>query len=156
MNAQRLHIPAPIDALAPIAVTQSRACAITGRTRRTVQRWIAAGVISDPQALKHLQKAVYGLLPEPWDGWRVCAHTGALVSPEGRSWDRQALDAAWLNASLVKALRQRLEAQEKDLQRALDLAHQARPLGRLARSVRRLADRLDSAGRDRLDVKSGS
>ena len=72
--------------------------AITGRTRRTVLRWIRCGRVGDPAALQLLQLVCFGLVPgDAWRGWRV--HGRDLVSPEGDLWRLEDLRAASISAS---------------------------------------------------------
>lgn len=123
----QLYVPSPdADGLA-VRCTVSRAAAITGRSRRTVQRWIQQEQICDPAALTLLQMVLFGRLPPPWDGWRLLH--GTLIAPWGDSFTTSDLRAAHVNAQLVRALQARVAILEKRL-----AAHQAqRPTERLRR-----------------------
>lgn len=140
MHAKHLYIPAPDPELPPARISQADARAITGRSRRTIQRWIRQGRVLDPAALAALQRYAFGILPPPWESWRICPHTGALVDPDGRTHSQADIRGAHINAQLVAALRGRVSALEEQ-RAALAREIQEKPLERLQRAARALAGR---------------
>lgn len=97
----------------PVLVSQDNATAITGRSRRTVQRWIRRGRITDPAALRLLQTACFGLiLADGWHGWRI--EHGRLVGPSGDAYTAAELRADWINRRLVIELRRRCDQLEAE------------------------------------------
>lgn len=136
MRKRLLHVPPPASMrLAPLFITQDQAMAITGRTRRTVLRWIRCGRVGDPAALRLLQVECFGLLPgRAWHGWRV--HGRDLVSPEGDLWRLEDLRAASVSAQLVSALRGRCADLEAELDAVRAEAAET-PLVRLTRWLAR-------------------
>lgn len=130
----QLFVPAPdLDGIA-IRCSISQAVAITGRSRRTVQRWARRRHVGDASALALLQTVLYGRLPPPWDGWRVIR--GALVSPEGESFTSGDLRAAYVNAALVRELQARIRNLERQL-----LRQHNHPLERIRRAAGAIARR---------------
>lgn len=131
-----LRVPPPDGlAAAPIPIPQDLAMAITGRTRRTVLRWIRDNEIRDAACRRLLQREIFGLVPGPaWRGWYTAR--GCLVSPEGETWTVDALHAAWVHPQLIGELRQRCAVLEAQLEEARAYA-QERPLTRLARLLGR-------------------
>ncbi len=114
MESAILRVPPPpwLDEM-PVMVSQANAVAITGRSRRTVQRWIRRGQVSDAASLRLLQAACYGLLmAEGWERWRVVR--GRLVGPSGDVYRPEDLRADWINRRLVIELRSRCQELETD------------------------------------------
>lgn len=112
MESAILRVPPPLwlDEM-PVMVSQANAMALTGRSRRTVQRWIRRGRVSDAASLRLLQTACFGLLmAEGWEGWRVVR--GQLVGPSGDVYRPEDLRADWINRRLVAELRSRCEKLE--------------------------------------------
>ena len=140
MKGNLLAVPHPSpETHGPVFISQPEACRITGRSRRTVQRWIRRRRISDPLALDLLQRELHGILPAPWHTWRV--HGATLIDDTGRTWTIAELNTAQVNAQLVGFLRQRVAALERrceDLEQALA----ERPLERLRRAARALGGRV--------------
>lgn len=140
MKGNLLVVPHPRpENHAPAMITQAEACRITGRSRRTVQRWIRRRRIPDRVALDVLQRELHGLLPPPWHTWRV--HGNLLIDDAGNAWTTGDLRTAQLNAQLVAALRQRVAALERDNQ-ALRQAIAEKPLERLRRAAGALRGRV--------------
>lgn len=94
----------------PKTITQADAMAITGASRRTVQRWIRRGRIP-PVYLKLLQRDALGTLPAPFENWRIV--DGHLVSDAGDSLAPGDLSWITLNVRLVSELRKRLEMHQE-------------------------------------------
>lgn len=114
MERAILRVPPPptIDDR-PVMVSQDNATAITGRSRRTVQRWIRYGRITDPAALRLLQTACYGLiLGDGWHGWRI--EHGRLLGPDGDAYTVADLRAEWINRRLVIELQRRCDQLERE------------------------------------------
>lgn len=134
-----LRVPPPDTlASASVPISQDLAMAITGRTRRTVLRWIRDNQIRDPACRRLLQREIYGLMPgHAWRGWRT--DRDALVSPDGEIWNVDQLHAAWIHPQLISELRQRCAILEAQLAEARAHAQEAaeRPLTRLARLLGR-------------------
>lgn len=123
-----LFIPSPDTTDHGIRCSISQAVTITGRSRRTVQRWVRRRQISDPLALQLLQANLYGRLPPPWNSWRVSGHV--LVSPTGDSFTTGDLRAAYVNAELVRHLRARVQDLERQLAR-----ERRTPMGRIRQAA---------------------
>lgn len=126
-----LEVPA-VDGRAPVFVSQDQAVAITGRSRRTVQRWIRRRSITDPAARRLLQLVAHQVLPAPFELWRV--RDGGLVSPAGDFLQPQDLTWISLNVRLVRELRTRLEAAEARC-RAQEAMLARSPVARLSRAL---------------------
>jgi len=136
MRKRLLLVPPPDSMrMAPLSITQDQAMAITGRTRRTVLRWIRCGRVGDPAALQLLQVECFGLVPgRAWRGWRV--HGGDMVGPDGDLWRVEDLRAAAVTAQLVSALRGRCADLEAQLDAVRAEAAET-PLTRLGRWLAR-------------------
>lgn len=134
-----LQVPHPHpERYAPVLCAQALAQQITGRSRRTVQRWIRHGRITDPMALCVLQRELHGLLPGRFTGWRVIGDS--LHDPDGNAWVPADLRAAAINAQLVRMQRARIALLESELA-TLKAELLARPVSRLLRAAKALQGR---------------
>lgn len=125
---------------APALCTQRKAAHITGRSRRTVQRWVRLRRVSDVAALRLLQNVLHGELQPPWQGWRIAGEY-LVDGGNGERWRVADLRAASINAQLVTHQRRRLAELERDC-KALRAALAEKPAQRLLRAASALRGRI--------------
>ena len=86
-----------------------------GVHRTTVARWIRCGRV--PPAVEHYLDLKHnghlGAISNAWDGWKLCARTGELVTPTGDVLRPGHVLSMPYQLHLVSALRQRVRELER-------------------------------------------